>query len=297
MFVSSPVIPSVSNETPIGVGLRFEHYDDVLQQTSLPVDFLEIHAENFFSESAAHTQFLEQITQRLPLSIHGTSMGLGSAAGINKRYLEKFAALVEKVNPIFVSEHACFTWGNLDGKPVHAGDLLPLRFDKATLRTLVSNIDQVQQLLGRPILIENIVSYHQFEDQDYREAEFLALMAEQSGCGLLVDLNNILINLHNHDKGNIAEKAKQWLDIIPQERVGELHLAGASQVTTSALLIDDHSQPVSESCWQLFQYAIERFTNAAVLVEWDNNLPDWTVLVTEADKARRIANLSAEAGA
>ncbi|MCC2606519.1 DUF692 domain-containing protein [Planctobacterium marinum] len=288
MFVENLAKPPVAGQPAVGVGLRFEHYQDVLQQASLSVDFLEIHAENFFAESPAITEFLEQVIAKTPLSIHGTSMGLGSAAGVDGQYLKKFANLVNKVNPIYVSEHACFTWGRINNSLVHAGDLLPLRFDKSTLQTLVSNIDRVQQILGRQILIENIVSYHRFKHQEYSEAEFLTQVAEQSGCGLLLDLNNILINLHNHDSGNLAEKARNWLDIIPQNSVGEIHLAGASPVLQGNLLIDDHSQPVSAQCWELFQYANYRFPQAAVLVEWDNDIPQWGVLLGEANKARRI---------
>ncbi len=280
---------SHNNEhSPVGVGLRYEHYQDALTQPSDSIDFIEIHAENFFAEGGAVPQFLEALTQQYSISIHGTSMGLGSATGVNKAYLTKFAALVDRVKPVLVSDHACFTWGNVAGKHVHAGDLLPIQFNDESLDILAGNINEVQQVLGRQILVENIVSYLDTSAQKYDEAEFLALIAEKTQCGLLVDLNNILVNGSNFHSGNLMTYSKQWLDTLPTAAVREFHLAGSSQVPENDLIIDDHSQPVSESCWELYRYAQERFRNVATLIEWDNQLPNWTRLTEEARKARDI---------
>ncbi|MDC8829780.1 DUF692 domain-containing protein [Alteromonas gilva] len=294
MTAIHPIQQAQTNTTPIGVGLRHEHYSAALLSSSHSVDFVEIHAENFFAEGGAASRLLDQITERYKVSIHGTAMGLGSAKGIQPEYLKKFTRLVNRVDPLLVSDHACFTWGNISDTPVHAGDLLPLKFDQATLTVLANNIDRVQQALGRQLLIENIVSYKQFPAGDYSEAEFLATVAEKTGCGLLVDLNNVLVNYHNFTNGNALQLARQWLRHIPANAVKEIHLAGSSPVAPGMLIVDDHAQPVSNECWQLFDDAMTRFPAAATLIEWDNDLPSWPRLVYEADKARCRQAMAAE---
>lgn len=274
-----------SSNSPIGVGLRYEHYNSALAQSSPSIDFVELHAENFFAQGGALSDLLEQIAQRYPVSIHGTSMGLGSAAGIKTEYLNHFARLVNRINPFLISDHACFTWGTLGDKPVNAGDLLPLQFDKVTLKVLSDNVDRVQQLLGRQILVENIVTYKSFANNDYSETEFLSRLVENTQCGLLVDLNNVLVNFKNFPAGDPQERAKQWLAEVPSHAVKELHLAGSSEPGAGAMIVDDHAQPVSVEGWLLFYHAIKRFPKAAVLLEWDNNLPSWEELVNEARQA------------
>ncbi|MGQ8365114.1 DUF692 domain-containing protein [Glaciecola sp. 1036] len=281
---------AVRKPAPVGVGLRHEHYSTALLKSSPSVDFVEIHAENFFAKGGAISRLLDQIVDTYPVSIHGTAMGLGSAQGISANYLRKFVQLVNRVNPILVSDHACFTWGALGNNPVHAGDLLPLKYDQATLNVLVNNIDQVQQALGRQILIENIVTYKHFENEDFYEAAFLAKVAEKTQCGLLVDLNNILVNYHNFSDANPLQAAKKWLQHIPPHLVQELHLAGSTPVQSDAYIVDDHGQPVSDECWELYETTLSMFPNAAVLIERDNNLPSWTELTNEAKHAREVAN-------
>ncbi|NVK54219.1 MAG: DUF692 domain-containing protein [Alteromonadaceae bacterium] len=286
MTAIHPLKQAQIHATPVGVGLRHEHYSAALLPSSHSVDFVEIHAENFFAEGGAASRLLDQIAERYKVSIHGTAMGLGSAKGIQPEYLKKFTRLVNRVNPVLVSDHACFTWGNIDDMPVHAGDLLPLKFNHATMNVLADNIDRVQQALGRQLLIENIVSYKQFSPSDYSEAEFLATVAEKTQCGLLVDLNNVLVNYHNFTNGNALQLARQWLRHMPVNAVKEIHLAGSTPVEPGMLIIDDHAQPVSDECWQLFDDATARFPNAATLIEWDNDLPSWPRLLYEANKAR-----------
>ena len=274
--------------TRVGVGLRHEHYAEALAQTSHSVDFLEIHAENFFAEGGVIPAFLDALAEQYPLSIHGTAMGLGSANGIDTGYLKRFCALVNRVDPILVSDHACFTWGHAANQSLHAGDLLPLTYDQASLDILVNNIDRVQQALGRQLLIENIVSYVNHRSDPMQEAEFLAQAATLTGCGLLVDLNNVLVNGQNFYPGNTAQYALSWLKTLPARAVREIHLAGSSAVAPGELVIDDHAQPVSHACWALFQQAIHLFPGAATLIEWDNQLPTWTRLQEEAGTARFI---------
>ncbi len=271
----------------VGVGLRHPHYGDALSD-SYPIDFVEVHAENFFASGGPTLSVLEKITDQYALSLHATSMGLGSASQINTDYLTKLSGLIERSNPIMVSDHACFTWSQLNGKAVHAGDLLPLEYTPQNLQILVDNVDRVQQHLGRQILVENVSTYLEFEDATLNETEFLVALAERSQCGLLVDLNNVLVNVHNFSTGDPLTVAKEWLDAIPAHHIGELHLAGYTPVESPELIIDDHSQAVSEECWALYEYAIARCGPVATLVEWDNDLPSWRVLMEEALKARRM---------
>lgn len=279
--------------SPIGVGLRYEHYTVALDQSSSSIDFVELHAENFFAQGGPISYLLDEITERYPVSIHGTGMGLGSVQSIDKDYLKKFVSLVARVNPMLVSDHACFTWGHQNNQLVHAGDLLPLQFDTATLKVLSDNVDRVQQALGRQLLVENIVSYQQFPDNDFSESEFFCRLVENTRCGLLVDLNNLLINFRNFPAGEPLSMARQWLNHIPSHAVKELHLAGSTEPAKGHMIIDDHAQPVSDECWLLFYDAIKRFTGAAVLLEWDNNLPSWQELICEARQANRWINRAA----
>ena len=281
----------------VGVGLRHLHYQDALHGTSA-IDFVEIHAENFFSHGGITQTVLGEIQEQYPISLHATSMGLGSAAPIKTSYLTQLKKLVEQINPALVSDHACFTWSYQKGVDVHAGDLLPLEFTPASLAVLSENIDRVQQILGRQILVENISSYISLQQDGMSETEFLVTLAERTQCGLLVDLNNILVNASNKINGDFSSNAsttpmaiaRQWLDDIPQHLVKELHLAGYTPVSPPEIIIDDHSQPVSEQCWELYQHAIERYGPVHSLIEWDNALPPWQTLLDQAAKARAIIN-------
>ncbi len=280
----------------IGVGLRHPHFQDALSG-SPAIDFVEVHAENFFAGGGIASTFLEKIIKRYDLSLHSTSMGLGSAIGVNGGYLEKLSLLVEKLNPCLISDHASFSWTQHKGRNIHAGDLLPLEFSHSSLDLLVENIDRVQQKLGRQLLIENISSYITFHPTELSETEFLVTAAERSQCKLLVDLNNLLVNSRNVDDDNPLDTSIQWLNEIPSHLVGEIHLAGYSVNSNREMIIDDHSQAVSDECWQLYRTAIERFGSVATLIEWDNQLPSWDTLVSEADKARHIfSNVYATSG-
>lgn len=271
----------------VGVGLRHPHFREALGGAS-SIDFVEVHAENFFAQGGLSRSVLSEIRDRFDISLHSTSMGLGSAQGINAVYLEKLAALVDRIEPVLVSDHACYSWSKLSEYLVHAGDLLPLEFSRRSLHVLVENVDRVQQMLGRRILVENLSSYVDFGDSDMRETEFLTALVERCQCGLLVDLNNLLVNANNFGRTDPLTLAKNWLDAIPATAVGEIHLAGYTPVAADELIIDDHSQPVSEACWDLYRYALDRFGAVTTLVEWDNALPDWQTLLAEAEKARAM---------
>jgi uncharacterized protein (UPF0276 family) len=271
----------------VGVGLRYPHYKEALLGSS-SIDFVEVHAENFFAEGVIVPAILDDIAQQYPISLHSTSMGLGSAVGINRDYLQRLKRLSQKVPPILISDHACFTWSNLNGNAVHAGDLLPLEFSQQSLQVMTENVDKVQQVLGRKILVENLSSYVEFRFSNMSETEFLTELVNRTGCGLLVDLNNLIVNAHNFSDESSLQTASQWLQQLPTGAVGEIHLAGYTPVSENELIIDDHSQPVSDECWSLYRTALKQFGAVTTLIEWDNNLPSWPVLLDQATKARSI---------
>jgi len=272
----------------IGVGLRHQHFAEALTTPS-NIDFVEVHSENFFAQGGALPSVLAQASEKYAISLHSTAMGLGSALGVPSHYLQKLNQLASSCNPILMSDHACFSWSQLNGQQVHAGDLLPLAYSESTLMVLAHNIDRVQQSLGRSLLVENLSAYIQYSHACMPETEFLVRLSELTGCKLLVDLNNIIVTANNINAAQPLDYAEQWLADIPATMVGEIHLAGFTEVNEGELIIDDHSQAVSSTGWQLYRYALERFGKVPTLVEWDNNLPSWQRLLAEADKARNIA--------
>lgn len=290
---------SLNTTTPqlplIGVGLRHIHYNDALSARA-NIDFIEVHAENFFAEGGATYQVITDIAANYPISLHATSLGLGSAVPAPEQQLNQLLALVERTDPILVSDHACFSWAELSSASTHAGDLLPVPFNEESLACMANNVLRAQALLKRTILVENLSAYMQLPGSTYSESEFLVKLCELTGCKLLIDINNLMVNAANHhllepngEKIDTKEFAKQWLNSIPKSMVGEFHLAGCTSVPENDFMIDDHSQPVSDDAWQVYKFALERFGPVPTLIEWDENLPSWTTLLKEADKARQIA--------
>jgi len=277
----------------VGVGLRHPHYQDALSETA-DVDFIEVHSENFFAPSGATRDFIRAISKRYPISLHGTSLGLGSTEPISTAYLQRLKHLADDIRPFAISDHASFSWSQLHGKRIHSGDLLPLPFINEAADVLADNIDRVQQTLGQQLLLENLVSYIQFKRSPMTEMEFLTRVAERSGCALLLDINNLLVNAHNQKADDPLTTAKRWIDELPDTLVKEFHLAGYTPVAPEQLIIDDHSQPVNEECWALFDYALDRFTPQTTLIEWDNQLPSWRRLQQEAARARDHINQYAQ---
>jgi uncharacterized protein (UPF0276 family) len=221
--------------------------------------------------------------------LHSTALGLGSKASIAGGYLESLNELAQVVNPFLMSDHAAFSWSELEGKIVHAGDLLPIAFNEKNLKNMANNIDAVQQLTGQRLLIENLSAYLQPKNSILPETEFLVALTELTQCGLLIDLNNLVVNANNFSDVSAFDYAQNWLQQIPTHVVGEIHLAGFTPVAAGELAIDDHSQPISDIGWQLYQFALQRFGAIPTLIEWDNNLPSWQELLAEAHKARVIA--------
>jgi uncharacterized protein (UPF0276 family) len=278
----------------IGVGLRHPHYEQAITEPKpvgpKAVDFLEIHAENFFMPGGASLAVLDQVAERYDMSIHGTAMSLGSLSGIDPQHLAKFKELTERINPILVSDHACFAQAQLDHGPVHLNSLIPIAFNETSLAALVRNIDQVQEALNRPIMIENLSAYLALPGNTFSETEFLVEVCRRSGCKLLLDLNNLVVNAINAQVEEIRESVTQFLSAIPPELVGEFHLAGCTPVEPGEIMIDDHSQPVPEPVWEAYGDALTLMGSKPTLIEWDTALPSWDTLLAEAEKARTMVN-------
>ena len=286
--LSKVVLPKVV-PPKVGVGLRHPHYELALSRAA-DIDFVEIHTENFIMDGGANLALLERARDLYDISFHCTALGLGSAVGVSAQALTKLAELVERFDPLLVSDHLCFCWVDLDGRRVHAGDLLPVQRTRESLGVLASNIDRVQQAIGRPLLVENVTAYVNEPQQDFSETEFLCRLVERTGCSLLVDINNLLVNAHNMGCQSPADYAMSWLEKIPPGAVGEIHLAGYTPVLRGEIAVDDHAAPVSGLGWHIYEYALSRLGDVPTLVEWDNALPSWTELQAEAMRARRVGN-------
>ncbi len=274
-----------------GIGWRHPHYEAVLRERPA-AGFLEVHSENFFAEGGAALAVLLEARAHYPLSLHGVGLALGSAAGVDPWHLEQLARLVERVEPMAVSDHAAFARAPLAGALVHAADLLPLPFNGEALDVLAGNIQRVQDRLRRRLLVENLSAYLSPAGSDRGETEFLRALAVRTGCGLLVDVNNIYVNALNAQlAGALADPVaacKAWLDAIPAAFVGELHVAGHCR--TEDLVIDDHGSAVAPAVWALYRHAVERFgTGVPTLVEWDTAIPALDVLLAEARYADAMA--------
>jgi uncharacterized protein (UPF0276 family) len=263
-----------------GIGLRAQHHADVLD-TRPPVGWFEAHSENYFADGGAHLQFLERIRAHYPLSLHGVGLSLGSTDPLDREHLRRLARLIDRVAPTLVSEH--LSWSSVGGR--FANDLLPLPYTEEALRHVSARIAQVQDLLGRRILIENVSSYLEFACSRIREWDFLAAVAAESGCGILLDLNNIYVSARNH-----GFDAGRYLDAMPRAAVEELHLAGHTPVIQGGreLLIDTHGTPVCADVWDLYRAALARFGAVPTLIEWDTDLPPLATLVAEARQADTI---------
>jgi uncharacterized protein (UPF0276 family) len=253
------------------------------------VDFIEVHSENFFGEGGAALSVLSQVREIYPISLHSTSMGLGSEQDIPRNYLDRLNRLTKTIDPFLMSEHACFTWGKQQGQLIHSGDLLPIEHTQVSLARMCEQVDKVQSFLGRQLIIENVSAYLKFEGSYLSEAEFLAELSLRTGAKILLDINNIAVNSINFEGGDIKQSVADYINVLPIDSVAQIHLAGCSQPLVGEFVIDDHACPVSDDVWQGYEQALLRFGAVPTLIEWDNDLPQWSVLVAQADKARVIA--------
>jgi uncharacterized protein (UPF0276 family) len=272
---SSPIAPQ-----PIparaGIGLRSPHYRALLD-TLPPLAFLEVHSENFFGEGGQPHWFLGQLRQHYALSLHGVGLSLGTTDELSISHLAKLKKLIARYEPTLVSEHLC--WGAVDGR--HTNDLLPLPYTEEALALMCRHVDQAQTFLGRQILVENVSSYLQFTHSTIPEWEFVAQVAQRTGCGFLLDVNNIYVNAVNH-----GFSAAEYLRAIPAEGVQEIHLAGFDD--NGQCLIDTHGKKVSDAVWQLYAEAITLVGDKPTLIEWDADIPALNILLGEANKANDI---------
>lgn len=275
----------------LGIGLRQPHYA-ALFEAPPALGFVEVHAENFFADGGAPLAVLEQAREHWALSLHCVGLGLGSAAGIDDWHLERLARLAERVRPARISDHACFARAPLDGAStvnVHGSDLLPLAYTPAALDILCANVQQVQERLRRPILVENLSAYLSFGDDGMAEPEFLSALARRTGCALLLDVNNLVVNALNAGAPDPVAQACAWIDALPRGCVGEIHLAGCTPpASPGALVIDDHATRVHDEVWAAYRHALRRLGPLPTLVEWDLDLPPLAVLLDEAGKAAQL---------
>lgn len=261
-----------------GLGLRTDHYSHILD-TSPPIDWFEIISENYFVKGGKPLYFLDQIRERYPLAMHGVSLSIGSTDPLNWDYLKQLKNLAGRVNPVWVSDHLC--WTGVNGLNMH--DLLPLPYTEETIQHVVSRVKEVQDYLGQAILLENVSSYVTFTSSEMSEWEFLKTIAIEADCKILLDINNIYVSAFNHNFN-----AVDYIKGIPKERVQQFHLAGHSN--NGDHIIDTHDAPVINPVWDLYREALKQFGPVATMIERDDNIPPFEELYQELLQAKQIAN-------
>jgi len=261
-----------------GLGFKPFHLRDALADES-PAAFVEVHAENYFGAGGPPHRQLEAITARLPLSVHGVGLSLGGADRPDPAHLNNLRHLLDRYRPAAFSEH--LAWSGFEGE--YQADLLPPLRTPRHLQRVCEHIEETQQALGRALLLENPSSYVELAANTLGEAEFLRLLHERTGCGLLLDVNNLYVSSENLDFD-----PKEWLDALPLEAIGEIHLAGHTRDTDLRVLIDDHGSPVCDAVWRLYADVIARTGARPTLIEWDTDPPEWATLKREASLADRI---------
>ncbi|MDZ4282751.1 MAG: DUF692 domain-containing protein [Hydrogenophaga sp.] len=293
-MTAADLILQTHEVVPLGIGWRHPHHAELLQRQPA-LDFIEVHSENFFAQGGAARAVLRQGREHYPVSLHGVGLSLGSVCGIDDTHLDQLASLVAEIEPVRVSDHACFARGGLSSHPaqtVHASDLLPTPFTREALDAMCANVQRVQDRLRRPIAVENLSAYVRWRDNELGEPEFLNLLAQRTGCQLLVDVNNIFVNALNDTlQGSMHDPlvvCKNWLDAIDPGDVAELHLAG--HVDCGDIVIDDHGSRVAPEVWALYRHALACFGAVPTLIEWDTDVPDLQVLLDEAATARHHAS-------
>ena len=259
-----------------GLGLRRDHYRDFLTG-DVAVDFVEVISENFMVDGGRPLRVLEQVRAKLPVILHGVSLSVGSAHGLDDDHLVRLKALADRIEPLWVSDHLC--WTRTSAHNSH--DLLPLPLTRAAMDVVCNNVDRAQETLGRAMLFENPSSYLTFPEDEMTEWEFLAEMSRRTGCYLLLDINNIYVSACNHGVDPVA-----YLAGIPAHRVRQVHLAGH---TPGDIVIDTHDRPVCDAVWNLYEAAIGKLGEVAVMIERDDAIPPLAHLLTELDRARMIA--------
>lgn len=265
-----------------GLGLRKEHYQHIIEHKP-QVDWFEIISENYMVPGGKPLANLDKIRADYPMVMHGVSMSIGSTDPLNTRYLQDLKNLIERIEPFWYSDHLCWTHVN----QTNSHDLLPLPYNEATINYLASRISQVQDFIGRPMLIENLSSYVTYNESTMTEWQFLNEIAKRSGCYILLDINNIFVSANNHHF-----EPQDYIDGIDNQRVMQFHLAGHSY--QDEMIIDTHDHDVCDPVWELYAYALQRFGAVSTMIERDDNIPEFAELRKELSIAENIAakNLS-----
>jgi len=264
-----------------GVGFKPVHLTDILASPQ-PVGFFEVHAENYMGAGGPPHAQLTALRERYPLSVHGVGLSIGSMQPLDQAHLARLRKLCDRYEPESFSEH--LAWSSHGD--VFLNDLLPLPYTKATLARIIDHVDEVQTVLGRQMLLENPATYIRFSESTIPEIEFLEQVSERTGCGLLLDINNVFVSARNHDTEPLP-----YLDSFPLDRVREIHLGGHAEDTDdigAPLLIDTHGAPISAAVWALYSHVIASTGAVATLIEWDNDVPDWPTLRAEAASAQDV---------
>jgi uncharacterized protein (UPF0276 family) len=268
----------LTNDTlGFGLGLRVEHYAEIFDGQP-DVDWFEALTENYLVPGGRPIHNIMRVRERFPVALHGVSLSIGSTTPLDLGYLAQVKALAARVQPVWISDHLC--WTGVNGKNLH--DLLPLPFTEEALAHVVTRVRAVQEILGRRILLENVSSYLAFNESRMTEWEFLSAVAEQSDCLILLDVNNVYVSSVNHEFDPLA-----YLDAMPAERVQQIHLAGHE--SHGDYLIDTHDQPVPDAVWSLYSEALKRFGSVPTMIERDANIPPLAELEAELRIARRLA--------
>ena len=271
-FSSLPAAP--------GVGYKPQHFSDILKDAD-PVEWLEIHAENYMGEGGRPIAQLRHLSEQFAISVHGVGLSIGGEGDLDADHLARLKHICTWLQPASFSEH--LAWSTHDSHFLN--DLLPLPYTKATLTRVADHIDQVQEVVGRQMLLENPSSYLAFDESTYSETDFLDEVAKRTGCGLLLDVNNVFVSATN-----LQIDAYSYIDAFPLSRVGEIHLGGHDEEEDdhgAPLLIDSHGREVADPVWTLLDYTLERAGAKPILIEWDANIPDWPTLAEEARRAAR----------
>ena len=277
MFQKEIILNKPLIEKMVGVGLRTEHYSRLEESLETKVDFFEALTENHMNSAGRPLKILERIRADYPLSFHGVSLNIAHHSGLNYSYMKKVKELVTPFEPMIVSDHLC--WTGAPESNLH--NLLPFPYNEETLNFLIGRVNEVQDFMGRELVLENLSAYFDYQESTMKEWEFLSLLSKKSGCKLLFDVNNIYVNSQNQ-----KFDPHTYIDAINSDSIAEIHLAGFTDM--GDFLFDTHSKPVFPEVWELFKKATEKAPHAPTLIEWDDDIPDFEVLEAEALKAKLI---------
>jgi hypothetical protein len=259
-----------------GLGLRSQYYSEILEQRP-PVDWFEIVSENYLVDGGKPLYYLDAIAEQYPLVMHGVSLSIGGPHPLDRDYLQRLKALADHVRPAWISDHLC--WSRGSAHQLH--DLLPLPYTEESLQHVAARVHQVQDLLQRPLVLENVSSYVRSADAEFSEWEFLAALSESTGCELLLDVNNVYVSARNHDFDPWT-----FIEALPRTRIRQLHLAGHSDY--GSYLIDTHDHPVCDPVWRLYERVLQHLGPVATLLERDDHFPPFAELLDELAKARAL---------